>query len=150
MLKRLASGVERIRKRNLGAWTGGYLRWLARTTVPRAVSSVKRSTGPRHILFALCDHYEPLWKTKDRRIGAERVRVWHHGYPTLAAPFRDSDGRPPRHSFFFPGEEYEPEYLDALASLARRGLGEVELHLHHDGDTAAGLRRSIRDYLARL
>jgi len=157
MLRRLATGVDRIRKRNLGAWTAGYARWLARTSVPRTlatlgrvgkVGKVGRNGGPRHVLFAFCDHYEPLWKTKDRKIGAERVRVWHHGYPALVGPFRDSDGRPPRHSFFFPGEEYEPEYLDALASLARRGLGEVELHLHHDADTAVGLRKSIADYLA--
>ena len=70
------------------------------------------------------------------------MRAWLDGYPALAEPFRDADGRPPRHSFFFPGEEYRPGYLDALASLARRGLGEVELHLHHDGDTA---RRAARE-----
>jgi hypothetical protein len=89
-----------------------------------------------------------MWKNRDRAVGVERVRAWHHGYPTMAGPFRDSEGRPPRHSFFFPGEEYQPEYLDALASLARRGFGEVELHLHHDGDTAEKLRRTIADYLA--
>ena len=76
-------------------------------------------------------------------VGAERVRAWLDGYPALVGPYRDSDGRPPRHSFFFPGEEYQPGYLDALASLARRGLGEVELHLHHDGDTPDGLRAKI-------
>ena len=75
------------------------------------------------------------------------MRAWLHGYPALVAPYRDSEGRPPRHSFFFPGEEYQPGYLDALASLARRGLGEVELHLHHHDDTPDGLRAKIADYL---
>jgi hypothetical protein len=70
------------------------------------------------------------------------------GYPALVERFRDSDGRPPRHSFFFPGEEYEPGYLDSLGDLARRGLGEVELHVHHNGDTAESLRKMIGDYLA--
>ena len=47
--------------------------------------------------------------------------------------------------FFFPGEQYEP----ALPRRARRrsraaGFGEVELHLHHDGDTAETLRRTHR------
>ena len=75
------------------------------------------------------------------------MRAWLHGYPALVDPYRDSDGLPPRHSFFFPGEEYQPAYLDALASLARRGLGEVELHLHHHDDTPDGLRAKIAEYL---
>ncbi len=72
------------------------------------------------------------------------------GYPRLARQFRDADGRPPRHSFFFPGEQYAPMYLDALAEMSRAGLGEVELHLHHDGDTALKLRGDIQRYLADL
>ena len=63
-------------------------------------------------------------------------------YPALFARFKDSDGRPPQHTFFFPAEEYEPEYLDALADLCGRGFGEVDIHLHHDKDTADGLRQS--------
>jgi hypothetical protein len=142
-------GLDRLKKKNLQGWAGGYLRWMAQSALPRArVALGVGSSGPRHLLFALCDHYEPLWKTQDRAVGAERVRAWLHGYPNLVGPFRDADGRPPRHSFFFPGEEYGQDYLDALASLARRGLGEVELHLHHHDDNAANLRRTIADYLA--
>jgi hypothetical protein len=33
--------------------------------------------------------------------------------------------------------------MDALAGLARAGLGEVEVHLHHDGDTEESLRGSL-------
>src|SRR6185369_16282539 len=112
LLEKVKRGVGRARGKNLHTWTAGYARWLARSAVPRARAALRRNGGPRHLLFAFCDHYEPLWKTRDRDIGRERVRVWHHQYPSLAAPFRDADGRPPRHSFFFPGEEYEPEYLD--------------------------------------
>ena len=139
--------VERLRGKNFGAWTTGYARWWARSSILRARQAVQRSEGPKHLLFALCDHYEPLWHTTDRNLGAARVRQWVDRYPTLASRFRDGDGRPPRHSFFFPGEEYEVGYLDGLASLAERGFGEVELHLHHDGDTAAGLREKIGQYL---
>jgi hypothetical protein len=141
---------QKLQKKNLHTWTGGYVRWLAGQAMPRARAALARERGPRHLLFAFCDHYEPLWKNTDRRRGADRVRAWLDGYPALAGPFRDADGRPPRHSFFFPGEEYEPEYLDGLAKLARLGLGEVELHLHHDGDTADNLRRTIGQYLALL
>ena len=149
VMERIRQGAKALRDKNLHVWTAGYARWAARATAGRAAAALRRepARGPRHLLFAFCDHYEPLWKTKDRGVGAARVRAWSEGYPALTADFRDSDGRAPRHSFFFPGEEYEPGYLDALAELARRGLGEVELHLHHDGDTAENLRRTIGGYL---
>ena len=66
------------------------------------------------------------------------------GYPEARREFRDSDGRPPRHGWFFPGEEYRPHFLDRLAELARAGFGEVEFHLHHDGDTAQHARAAHR------
>ncbi len=147
--ERIEEGAKSLRAKNLHVWTAGYARWAADAAMTRARAALRREgdAGPRHLLFCFCDHYEPLWKTKDRAVGAARVRAWSQGYPALASAFRDADGRPPRHSFFFPGEEYEPGYLDALAELAGQGLGEVELHLHHDGDTADNLRRTIGDYL---
>jgi hypothetical protein len=143
----LTAVMARARSKNLHVWTAGYARWLARTAPARARAAFTPGGGPRHLLFAFCDHYEPHWKNTDVGIGAERVRAWQHGYPALVGPYRDSEGLPPRHSFFFPGEEYQPGYLDALASLARRGFGEVELHLHHHDDTPDGLRAKIADYL---
>jgi hypothetical protein len=74
------------------------------------------------------------------------VQAWVDGYPKLGE-FRDSNGRPPRHGWFFPGEEYRPEYLDGLAKLAKAGFGEVEFHLHHDGDTAHSLAPRITEHL---
>jgi hypothetical protein len=155
VIEKVAAGLDRARGKNLHVWTAGYARWLAGSAATRTAVRARsvlglQGGGPRHLLFAFCDHYEPLWKTTDRAAGRERVRAWHRLYPELAAPFRDADGRPPRHSFFFPGEEYEPGYLDDLADLARRGLGEVELHLHHDGDTSAALRQTIGGYLERF
>jgi hypothetical protein len=100
------------------------------------------------VLFALCDHYEPLWGHAPDDVGVARVDAWADGYPKLAAEFRDSDGRPPRHGWFFPGEEYRPHFLDQLAKLARGGYGEVEFHLHHDGDTAETLAPRIEEHLA--
>jgi hypothetical protein len=77
-----------------------------------------------------------------------RVARWEDAYPKLAREFRDASGRPPRHTFFFPGEQYAPRYLEALGRLARAGLGEVELHLHHDGDDAPKLERDILGYVS--
>jgi hypothetical protein len=143
-VKALAA-LDRLRKKNFDRWLPGYARHLARRATARPKMEID---GPRHLLFALCDHYEPLWGRADEAKGNERVRAWHEGYPKLAESYRDADGRPPRHSFFFPGEEYRPQYLDALADLARRGYGEVEVHLHHDGDTAATLEPRLTQTLA--
>ena len=72
---------------------------------------------PVHVLLCLADHYEPKLGRPSASVADERVRSWVENYPRLFARFRDSDGRPPRHTFFYPPEEYEPEYLDALAGL---------------------------------
>jgi hypothetical protein len=132
--------LGRLRKKNLHTWIGGYgLHRAQRLLAPHA-------PAPRHLIFALCDHFEPLWGKPSRAVGRARVLAWRSSYPSLAESFRDAHGRPTRHTFFFPGEEYAPEFLEPLSELASRGLGEVELHLHHDGDTPAGLRASIEDY----
>jgi hypothetical protein len=132
--------IDRIRKKNLHTWLPDYARHLVRR------ARAPRPSGPRHLLFALCDHYEPLWGHAPDDVGRARVDAWAQGYPALAE-FRDSDGRPPRHGWFFPGEEYRPYFLDKLAGLVRAGLGEVEVHLHHDGDTAATLAPRIEETL---
>ncbi|HEX4461474.1 MAG TPA: hypothetical protein VIA18_26015 [Polyangia bacterium] len=134
--------LDRLRDKHLDKWLGGWMRDRLR---PRPATH----DGTRHLLFAFCDHYEPLWKGAGEAQGRARVAAWSEQYPRLAAPYRDADGRAPRHSFFFPGEQYAPYYLDALAGLAQRGFGEVELHLHHDGDTNAKLRADILDYLGK-
>lgn len=135
--------LEKARDKHLDRWLCGWGRHLARQALTRA------HRGPRHLLFALCDHYEPLWGNADEERGTARVRAWREGYPPLADRYRDADGHRPRHSFFFPGEQYRPRYLDSLAELARAGLGEVEVHLHHDGDTAATLEPQLLETLAR-
>lgn len=137
--------LDGIKSRHLDKWLPDYLRWLGERELRRATR--RRYAGPRHILFAVCDHYEPLWGKADDARGVDRVRAWHEGYPKLADRFRDADGRTPRHSFFFPGEEYRPTFLDSLADLAKRGYGEVEVHLHHDGDTPETLERQLTDTL---
>jgi hypothetical protein len=140
--------LRALRERHLETFLGGYLVDEGRRVLARHMRPV--ADGVRHLLVALCDHYEPLWSKVDDRHGAERVRVWREGYPRLAAGFQDADGRPPRHSFFFPGEEYRPQFLEPLAELARAGFGEVEIHLHHDGDTAETLESQLRETIANF
>lgn len=133
--------IKRLRDKNFHTWMGGYLRHLVeRTAAPRP-------RGLRHLMFALCDHFEPLVGKPADGVGDRRVEAWEIGYPKLAKGLRDADGCPPRHSFFFPGEEYAPSYLERLATLVGSGFGEVEVHLHHDRDTADTLRSSLVGYL---
>ncbi|HEX3596602.1 MAG TPA: hypothetical protein VGL81_31425 [Polyangiaceae bacterium] len=144
----MRDALRALRGRHLETFLGGYLldegrRWLDRRRYGRVESL-------RHLLVAVCDHYEPLWGNADERRGAERVRAWREGYPRLAARYRDAEGKPPQHSFFFPGEEYRPQFLEPLAELTRAGLGEVEIHLHHDGDTAETLEAQLRETIANF
>lgn len=129
-------------RKNLDRWMGGYLAHVGRRVLDR------RPFGLCHLLFAACDHYEPLWQGADAETGNGRVLRWVHGYPRHFQRFRDADGRMPQHTWFFPGEEYRAEFLDGLARLVGQGCGEVELHLHHDHDTEDGLRAKITRYLA--
>ncbi len=133
--------IQRLRNKNLHTWVRDYGRHLVDKMTRR------KQGGARHVLFALCDHYEPLHGSAPLSVGNDRVDVWAQRYPALGE-FRDSDGRPPRHGWFFPGEEYQPHFLDQLATLSRAGFGEVELHLHHDGDTRESLAPRIREHLA--
>lgn len=129
-----------IRRKNMHLWLGSYL--LRRRPLPPA--------GPVHVLFCFVDHFEPGWGRPDYATEVARVRAWRERYAALAAKHRDADGRPPVHTFFYPEEEYRPEHLDQLVELCREGYGEIEVHLHHDHDTADGLREKIRRFVQTL
>ena len=132
---------DKLRSKNFHTWLRGYA--IHRTR--RALS--KRANGLRHIMLAMCDHYEPLWGQPDESVGEKRVQFWQDTYPKLAASFRDSDGIPPQHTFFFPGEEYRPAFFDRLEPLIRNGFGEIEVHLHHDNATETSLRSDLLSYI---
>jgi hypothetical protein len=91
---------------------------------------------PTHLFFLFVDHFEP-----DR--DAAKVRQWARRYGELAARHHDSAGRAPQHTFFYPVEQDAPDVIRALGTLTRDGFGEVELHLHHDYDTASMLRQKL-------
>ena len=112
--------------RNAQIWLPGYL-----------ASCLRRSSGQGAVWLAICDHFEPLWRKADHALAAERVGAWRRKWPEVARRHADSAGRTPRYTFFYPEEEYAPEYLDPLAEMAQAGLGEIQVHVHHDGESEA-------------
>lgn len=99
-----------------------------------------------HVLLCIADHYEPQHGHVTRERARRRVDQWADEYPKRFRGFSDSDGRSPRHSFFYPLEMYDAAEMDGIADLCRMGFGEVEVHLHHDGDNAKSLRRRLFEF----
>jgi hypothetical protein len=111
-----------------------------------------RSRRPaKRLWVALTDHYEPMGGEVSLATGLARVAAWQRRWPAIAetAP-PDSAGNPPCFTMFYPQEEYRREVLDAITTLCGHGSADVEVHLHHDHDTAAAFTRKIRDFTARL
>lgn len=127
-----------ILRRNIVGWLGSYLRQDWRGTVEAGTT--------RHLMFCFVDHYEPRWNSPSYEVECQRVARWRLDYPQLCKMHRDADGHPPVHSFFYPEEEYRPEHISALVELCRMGLGEIDIHLHHDDDTEAGLREKLKRF----
>ena len=135
-------GTAAVRRKGLDLWLGAHLRARPRPA--------RRPGEPLTVFLAVCDHYEPKRDHASPAKAVGRVRRWVEEYPKLFDRLRDSAGRPPRHTFFYPQDEYEPHLVDMVAGLCRKGFGEVEIHLHHDADTAAGLRQKLVEFKTTL
>ena len=132
-----------VRKKEMQTWLPTY--------VKQGFFPNKKFVGPKHIMFCFVDHYEPQWMNKDNiNLERERVDRWMTDYPIMAAQYTDADGYHPKHSFFFPEEEYRKEHLDKLSDLCARGFGEIEIHLHHENDTSDNLRATLTNFAELL
>ena len=117
-------------------------------------------SGPVHLIFALVDHFEPYMgqlggmARVERGEQVRRLEWWCREYPSVIDRWRDHDGKPFVHSYFYPAEDYDPGLIEMLAEHCHAGWGEIEIHLHHgipEPDTAENLRRTLiafRDALA--
>lgn len=112
------------------------LPWMRRR-VPRPTPG-----KPLHVFFAVCDHFEPLHDS-DKAGAIARIGKWRSQFPGIVDAFRDADGRGPRHTFFYPVEQYDPDLLAPLAALCHETGSEVEIHLHHENDTPEGLLSAL-------
>jgi len=113
--------------RNAQLWGPAYIadrmsRWVRRTPVTR-------------VWLAVADHYEPLWRGASPAEGLERVKQWGKVWPSITRSIGDdAGGNPPCYTFFYPAEQYRPELVEPLTTLAKFSLAEVEAHIHHDHD----------------
>lgn len=100
------------------------------------------------VMIAVCDHFEPFHHT-DKAGALRRLEIWKDKLPGLVNAGRDHDGTGPKHTFFYPVEQYDQDVLASLAGLCLQTQNEVEVHLHHDKDTAenfvATLKQGIND-----
>lgn len=126
-----------IRRKHVGLWLGSYIGHKIKGS-PRI-----RAREALHVLFCMVDHFEPRQLGSTREEERNRILAWTDRYPLLADRHKDSNGRPLQHTWFYPGEAYDPEHLETLASLCRAGYGEIELHHHHYNETSEGLKRHL-------
>jgi hypothetical protein len=142
-----------VRKvRNCLPWLPAYLwqQWSRRGTLP----------GPVHLIFCLADHFEPAIVPGDgkarapRDLQERRLERWCQEIPKAIEGWRDAEGFPFRHTYFYPAEQYDRGLIERLAQHCHDGWGEIEVHLHHGTerpDTAENTRQLLlhfRDTLA--
>ncbi len=128
----------------LDIWLPAYLAQAKKRPWPH------RGAQPLTICLAVADHFEPFWAGADEETASARLAAWERDLPRLVEGLADSRERPPQHDFFYPLEDYRPKVLDRLAALREQGLGEVEVHLHHHGESAAQLEDMLTGYAHKL
>ncbi len=89
-------------------------------------------------MFVFGDHFEGRGLT----LTPAEIDRWVDDYPRIALRHRDSDGRPPRHTWFYLYSDQGDNValLRRMATLCGLDCGEVELHLHHGRGNAGGHR----------
>src|SRR5271157_3723758 len=105
---------------------------------------------PERVWLTITDHFEPLSYELDEEAARARVAAWRKQWPEISRRNVDSTGRCAQYCFFYPEERYRPWLLDPLAGMVRQGLGDVEVHLHHNRDTEAGFREKIQRFTGCL
>ncbi len=125
--------------------------------VLRALSAAPR--GQVHLVIAMADHFEPAIDPEDGRKRVprseqeHRLEWWSREYPEAVDRWRDHDGRPFVHTYFYPAEQYDEGLVQMLAEHCHAGWGEVEVHLHHGmthPDTVENTQRLLMEFRDQL
>jgi hypothetical protein len=129
--------------------------WLWQRSVRRLAEA-----RPLHLLIGVADHFEPMQRaeTSGKAVAfseqERRLKRWCHEYPLAVDAWRDHEGQPLRHTYFYPAENFQDALVDRLADFGHAGWGEIEIHLHHGveaPDTPENTARTLaafRDALA--
>src|SRR5262249_5148993 len=129
------------------------LRWLPRYGAQRLLRAA-RNARAEHVIIAVADHFEPSFlpsapgRYADYDEQERRVERWCRTYPRVLDAFRDAEGFPWRHTYFYPAEQEGKTLIDRLAAHCDAGWGEIEVHLHHGVHapaTAEETRRALTD-----
>ena len=116
------------------------LPWLPTHVWQRCVSQLT-DIRPLHLVIGVANHFEPMNQTEapgkpvDHREQEQRVKKWCRDYPPAVGAWRDNEGQPLRHTYFYPAEDYDCALIDRLAEHCHAGWGEIEIHLHHGVET---------------
>lgn len=114
----------------------------------------QRKPEETHIMFTVCDHFEPLspHAAKSIQQGEARVKRWLDEWPGIAKNYRDNDGYTPKHSIFYPAEDAEKptHFVPMLLPLVKDRFAEVDIHLHHEDDTPENLTRTLNNFKSYL
>lgn len=124
-------------------------RWLPSYLLRNRRRPSARPDAPVHVFLAVCDHFEPFHHT-DKAGALQALADWAELWPPMVERFSDSSGRGPRHTFFYPIEQYDGNVIERLAALCEKTGSEVEVHLHHENDTAETLETQLRTGIANL
>jgi hypothetical protein len=119
-----------VKKKRIDVWLSQYLAGI--------LGSQPQVDGPVDIMFLFVDHFE-LNGHQDR------LQAWDKRYPTIAKKHRDFDGHHPKHTFFYAMDLMHEHELEQLKHLVDDGLGEFELHWHHDHDTEESFKQKLKD-----
>lgn len=128
-----------LKSRNMHLWITSYIKL-------KLSRKIDLNNKIRHIYVCLADHHEPFFQNATVEEAHERVKKWVEGYRSVAYKHTDSDGRHPQHSYFYPEEEYDEWVLNQIKDICNEGLGDVDIHLHHDNDTAENLEKTLINF----
>jgi hypothetical protein len=110
-----------------------------------------RPAKPMRAWVAITDHYEPMGMGASVETALSRVAQWRDKWPRIAdAAPRDAAGQRPQYSFFYPQEEYRRDLVDGIAEMVRLGVGDVEVHIHHENEQRDSFIRKVSEYCSRL
>lgn len=126
-----------LKSRNMQIWIIPYI-WSS--------FSKKKNNSHKHIYVCLADHYEPYFANVDEKTAHHLVDTWVSEYRKIAAKHTDSSGNHPKHSYFYPIEEYDEYIMEQLKLICSEGLGDVDIHLHHDNDNAENLTNTLDEF----